>query len=196
MKNTKRISVLILAVSLILIFAAGCQRQETAPRLRLQVTAPSSRATVSDSSVTVSGIVSDAAAEVAVMDIPASVDSDGSFSAEVPLAYGENRVSVRATVADQSPITRTLTVTRNLVLEVDSPEDMGIVDEDLINVMGRVSDIAAVVLVNGIEAAVQEDGSFSLPLELYYPTTTVNITTQLDGVDPISRMVTVSRQAN
>lgn len=190
-KITMRTAVLVLAAVVLVIAAAGCQRSPTS-RLTMQITSPSTRATVTEPAVTVTGVVSEPGASVTVMDNNVQVASDGAFSYEVPLTYGSNRIAVRASMDDQSS-TRTLTITRNLVLDVYEPADKGTAAEDLVNVSGMVSDIAARVLVNGTEVAVNEDGTFSVPVPLYYQTTTLNVSTVLDGVDPITRLITVSK---
>ena len=188
MKKTIALLVLIGAAALVL---TGCQGN-SASALRLQVTAPSTRATVTEAFVTVSGIVSEAGASVTVADNPVQVSADGAFSYEIPLSYGSNRIAVRASEGDRNS-TRTLTITRNLVLDVYEPVNNGSTPEDVVMVNGMVSDIAARVLVNGTEVTVLEDGTFSVPVPLYYQTTTMNISTVLEGVDPITQLVTVSK---
>ncbi len=187
-------SALLLIAAAVILVTAGCSpRTPAQPRLRLEITAPAARASVTDPIVTVTGIVSDPAARVTVRETPVQVGSDGAFSHPVDMNYGSNSIGVRATLEGQNPVTRTLTITRNLVLDVSSPLDKSSAAEEIVTVSGNISDTAAKVFINGEEISIGEDGSFSSPVKLYYLTTTINITTSLEGVDPITRLVTVTR---
>ncbi|TVR29432.1 MAG: hypothetical protein EA404_14720 [Spirochaetaceae bacterium] len=163
------------------------------PRVRLEITSPASRAETGAAEVTVTGIVSDASATVKINDATAAVAGDGSFSHTMPLPYGTTRISVAAEVAGQSPITRTLNVTRKLALNVSSPEDNSVVAQNPVTVAGTVSDAAAKVYVAGSEVRVADDGSFSTDLPLHYAETVIKVTAQLEGTDPLSTLVTVTR---
>ncbi len=194
MKKVYSAAVIILLVGTVLFLVTGCSPKAPAQaRLRLEVTAPATRATVTDPIVTVSGIVSESSAKVTVKDTPVQVAANGAFSYPVPLNYGSNSIIVRATLEGQNPLSRTLTITRNLVLDVSTPLDKGLVSEDIITVAGKVSDTAAKLYINGTEIVINEDGSFSSPVQLYYATTTINISTVLDGVEPITKLVTVTK---
>ncbi len=193
MKGLYKIGLLLTAAAVVLALAACSPRQPETPRLRIEVTAPATRATVTEPEVVVTGIVSDPTATLTVKDIPVTAGANGAFSYAVPLAYGTNSIPVRVTKEGQNPVSRTLTITRNLVLDISSPLDNSTAAEDLVNVLGKVSDPLAKVFINGSEVALGEDGSFSVPVTLYYAATTINISTSLDGVEPITKLVTVSK---
>lgn len=185
-------AVLVLAVLML----TGCGPRASAPsapRLTLQVTAPASRSTVTAPVVTVTGIVSDSAARVTVRDNPVEVGAGGAFSYDLPVPYGSNTVVVRATIEGQNPVSRTLTITRNLVLEVFEPADNSIAGSNQVAVNGKVSDPAAQVSINGTLVEVNEDGLFSSLVDLYYVLTTINISTHLEGVAPITKLVSVTQ---
>ena len=194
MKRVYKIGLLLAAAAAVTLALTACSpSQPAAPRLRVEVTAPATRATVTEPEVVVTGIVSDPTARLTVKDAPVSVGSDGAFSHAVPLAYGANSIAVRATKEGQNPVSRTLTITRNLVLDISSPLDNSASAEDLVTVIGRVSDPMARVYINGTGVDLDEAGAFSSPVTLYYAATTINITTALDGVDPITKLVTVTK---
>ncbi len=186
-------AVLMLAVLML----AGCGPRTSTPstpRLTLQVTAPASRSTVTEPVVTITGIVSDSAATVTVKDIPVQVGAGGAFTHDLEVPYGSNTVVVRATLEGQSPISRTLTITRNLVLEVFEPADNSTAGSRQVAVNGKVSDSAALVSINGSPVQVNEDGLFTSLVDLYYVLTTINISTHLEGVAPITKLVAVTYQ--
>lgn len=185
-----------------LVFVA-CGGPSAAAQLRLEITAPSGRTvTVSVPTQMISGIVSDAAGVVTVNDMQVAVNEDGSFSHDVELAYGTNRIVVAATIEGRDrPITRTINVNRTLNLTLLSPEGIEIdadtpvvTGENTIMISGRVSDPQARVLVTGDEVAVDEDGNFSSLVDLYYTLTTLNVTAMIDAVEtPLTTLVTVHR---
>ena len=80
------------------------------PALSLEITSPGDGATVTESPVMVSGTVSDPEATVRVNDVEVEVGEDGTFSADVELAEGENMITVVATL-DEGTLTKTVTVT-------------------------------------------------------------------------------------
>jgi outer membrane murein-binding lipoprotein Lpp len=80
------------------------------PALSLEITSPEDGATVTESLVIVSGTVSDPKATVKVNDVEVEVGEDGTFSADVELAEGENIITV-VTALDEETLTKTVTVT-------------------------------------------------------------------------------------
>jgi hypothetical protein len=188
MSKIKKLSGILLAIPLV-ILTAGCA---AAPTLSLQVTSPSWGTEVTEGVVTVSGIVSDTSATVTVNGVTAQVAQDGTFSHELELPYGETTITVTAMV-DEQEVTRTVRVTRVLAMEITSPEDKDDVAANQITVSGVVSDPVARVTVNGIPVQVAEDGAFSSIVELDYIQNTINITAAVDGVEPVTETLTVTR---
>jgi len=201
-KLTLILGVAVLIAAAMIVTACGGSGGAGA-QLRLEITAPTGRTlSVAVPSQLISGIVSDPSSVVTVNDAPVTVGSDGSFSHEVDLSYGANRIVVAATVEGRDrPLTRTINVTRNLDLVVMSPEGTELIpgtpwmtNDNRITVSGRVSDPAARVMVTGDEVAVDEEGNFSALVDLYYTLSTLNVTAMIDAVDtPITQLITVQR---
>ncbi len=160
--------------------------------LTLELTSPEDNAEVSESTITVSGAVSDPLAIVTVNDYEVELAEDGTFSTTVELDYGQNTISVSATVEGQKPITKTVTVSRVLVLELTSPEDNAEVSESTITVSGTVSDPLAIVTVNDYEVELAEDGTFSTTVELDYGQNTISASATVEGQEPVTKTVTVN----
>jgi hypothetical protein len=72
-----------------------------APLLSLEITSPEDGTELTESPVTVTGNVSDAAAAVMVNGLEAEVAEDGSFSIEIELSEGENTIMAIATLGEQ-----------------------------------------------------------------------------------------------
>ncbi len=143
------------------------------PVLTLAVDSPAEGAALTESPVTLTGKVSNAAAAVTVNDAAVTVAEDGSFSAPVSLTEGQNTITVKATLEGQEPVTKTITVTYTaptptptLAVVITSPEDGSTVSESSLTVTGTVSNPAATVTVNGVAATVAEDGTFTVQIEL------------------------------
>ncbi len=160
--------------------------------MTLQLTSPTSRGTVTDSETTVTGVISEPSATVAVNDTEVEVGSDGSFTRTVPLEYGSNTIAVRASAEGFRDTSRTVTITRSLTLDVTTPEDDVTVSSNRITIAGNVSDPAATVHVQGYPVPVNADGTFSRDLTLYYPSTIISIVASVAERDPISKNVTVT----
>jgi hypothetical protein len=157
--------------------------------LSLEITSPQDKAEVAQSPIIVRGIVSDPTAIVTVNDRQISTGKDGTFYASVELNYVKNSINVTAMVDGQMPVVKTLTVTRILVLELDSPTYKTELSEGLITVSGTVYPPSAVVTVNGIEIRTTKDGYFSTSVELGYGENTIVV----NATDPVSRTVIINR---
>jgi flagellar hook assembly protein FlgD len=179
-------------ITLLGLTIVGCARQESQP-LALEITSPPKKAEVTEALVTVSGIVSSPLATVTVDGGEVEIAEDGTFSTTVELEYGENTIVVMATVEGQEPVTKTVTVTRILVLEITSPEDKVEVTESPIAVTGTVSDPSAKVIVNGREVKTAEDGIFSTTVELNYVKNAIMVMATVEGQEPVIKTVTVTR---
>jgi hypothetical protein len=159
--------------------------------LTLELTSPQNNEEVSESQIIVSGIVSDSLVSVTVNDNEVEVAQDGTFSTTVELDYGENTIVVSATAEGEEPVTRTVTITRVLALEITSPEDNTEVTESPILIKGTVSDPLATVTVNDREVEVAEKGGFSTTVSLDQGDNTISVSATVDGQEPVTKTVTV-----
>jgi len=171
---------------------SSCTNQP-AQLLALEITSPQSKSEVTLDVMTVSGIVSPPQATVMVNGQEVELAEDGAFTTTVELDYGENTITVSATVEGQETVTKTVTITRVLALEITSPEDNAEVMLSPIIVSGTVSDPLASVTVNDREVRVVDDGTFSTPVELDYVKNTIVISAAVEGQEPVTKTVTVSR---
>ncbi len=186
-------------VSVILIpaiFIAGCGNSRSSSqqqRLRLEISAPATRGSITEPQTTIAGTISEPTASVTINDTPVTVDSEGKFTMEMPLSYGINRAAIRAEAEGFTSTSRTVSVTRVLTLELTSPEDKSTVGEGAVMINGKVSDPQANVQVLGIEVPVTDTGEFSHRLPLHYPQTIINVSATVEGTNPVSSTVTVFR---
>lgn len=106
---------------------AGTTISVEVPAPAIMLTTPQDQDIVTASPVTVSGVVDDPAAAVAVNGAPVDVDAGtGSFSAEVPLAAGSNLVRVVAenpSGVDTAAVTVILNTADAPVVHVTQPKD-------------------------------------------------------------------------
>lgn len=195
MKRSVRYGAIVLVV-LAASLLAGCGGGQSSQRLRLEITSPSSRTTVTDGVVTVSGIISDPTATVTIDEDELELNAEGAFSRDMDIAYGQNRFVVRAEKEGSSPTTRTITVTRALELVVDSPEKDFVSTSRSVRVNGSVSDPTARVYVTGSEVSVGEDGRFAVDIDLHYPLTIIPVSAVVDGVDPVTEQLSISYDAS
>ncbi len=170
----------------------SCTNQTTG-LLALEITSPQSKSEVTLDVMTISGIVSPPQATVTVKNQEVELAEDGAFSTTVELDYGENTIVVSATLEGQETVTKTVTITRVLALEITSPEDNAEVMLSPIIVTGTVSDPLASVTVNDREVIVIDDGTFSTTVELDYVKNTIVISAAVEGQEPVTKIVTVSR---
>lgn len=191
-----RIALIVGIVGLTALLVAACGGSNPAStaqdRLRIELTSPTIRGAVTESETTITGVVSDTRARVTVNDSAVELGSDGAFTYAVPLAYGSNRIVIRAEAEGMTSASRTLTVTRNLTLTVDAPTDGASVSQNRLAVTGRVSDPEAQVTVVGIPVPVQPDGTFSHDLTLHYPSTIVAVAASVGSIAPIQQQLTVA----
>jgi hypothetical protein len=157
--------------------------------LTLKVDSPQDKAEVAESRVIVSGVVSDPTAIVTVNGQAARVGSDGAFNATVELNYVKNTILVRAQVNGQLPVTRTLDITRILILEIDSPPSLVETTDGSIAVSGKVYPPSAKVTLNGTEIETAKDGSFTTEVELQYGENSLVV----NAIDPVTRTISVVR---
>ena len=192
MSKTRKLLGIMAVILLLGLAIVSCAGQERQP-LALEITSPPNKAEVTAALVTVSGIVSSPLATVMVNGREVETAEDGTFSTSVELEYGENTITVNAAVGGQEPVTKTVTVTRILVLEITSPQDKVEVTESPIAVTGTVSDPSARVTVNGREVETAEDGTFSTSVELEYGENTITVNATVDGQGLVTKTVTITR---
>jgi hypothetical protein len=128
------------------------------------ITSPVDGSFLNISPVTVSGTVDDVTATVLVNGIEATV-TDGSFTAvEVVLQEGANVISATATDPAGNSATANISVTHDTTpasVTISSPTDGRLFNTSPITVSGTIDDVLSTVEVNGTQAAVNTDGTFS-----------------------------------
>jgi nitrogen fixation protein FixH len=174
----QRLFVITALVLMILALLPACQPDETSPsqpevsaaQLSLEIRSPRDGEESRKTPIRIRGTVSHPEAEVTANGIKAEVEANGFFSSDwVPLEEGENKIKVIARLADEE-VSQTITVTYNLVLSVSLSLPRHTQEDELTEspttASGRVSDPRARVTVNGREAVVAHDGTYSIPLDL------------------------------
>ena len=181
----------LLVVSLLAMPLVGCSRS-----LNLSLWAPLDGASFTSSPIVVRGNVSDAKAQLSVNDVAVEVDKKGDFHTTVEPLDGYNTISIVATRGDKI-VTHSVTVAYNppLVIELSSPEDKAELFESPVTVSGMVSAPAAKVTVNGIEAEVTNDGTFSASVELVEGENTIEIVASVEGKEPVTKTLTIFYEA-
>lgn len=162
-------------------------------RLTIEITTPATRGTVTDGEVLVSGVISDPEATVYINDEEIDLSSDGAYNLTVPLAYGQNRIIIRAEKEGANSAQRSIALTRALILTVEEPADQSEVAGNRVTISGTISDPTARVTITGQDIAVAPDGRFSYDVDLYYLETVLNVTAHVADAEPVSQFVTVRR---
>ncbi len=160
----------------------------------LTVNSPANNAVTKQTSITVSGSVTDqTAVTVNANGVPLPVDGAGQFTGQVPLAEGQNFVTVTATDAAGNAATVVRSVTRDTqapVLTVSAPADGAVIDADHVTVAGSVTDATAVtVTANGASLPVAPDHSFSGDVALTEGANTIAVV----ATDAATNSTTVTR---
>lgn len=136
--------------------------------LELAIVSPSMGETLNESSVKLSGIVSDPLASVSVNDLKVLVDDKGKFETQLFLAEGNQQILLNANNG-YSTTSKTLNVKvlkQSLDFNINYPLEHYTFDQNLIRVTGVVSKSDAEVSVNGYIATVKPTGEFSVEFEL------------------------------
>ncbi len=167
----------------------------------LMITAPAPNALTNQTSIAVSGTISDqTATTVTVNGVTATVTANTSYTATVPLnAEGTNLLTVRATDAGGRSVDSTRTVIRDTQapsLGVSAPADGAITKNTTITVSGTASDANGVTVnTNGTPFTLQGDGSFSGSIALSAGPNVLT-TTATDGAGNTTSIVrTVTQDA-
>src|SRR6266516_4053647 len=164
----------------------------------LTLNAPADRLITKETSVTVSGTVTDLTpVMVNVNGIPLPVDAAGTFTGSVTLSEGANVLTVTATDAAGNATSAVRIVTRDTqppVLTLTAPTDGATVTTETVDVHGTATDAttAVTVTVNGNPATVGSDGSFSATVALAVgPNTITAVATDAAGNNTtVTRSVT------
>ena len=188
----------VVAVLIVSVFAAcgnsgsasGGSSQE---RITIEVTSPTSRNAVTEDAIMVTGIVSPRNSTLRINGDAVTVGADGGFQQEVALSFGANRIQIVGELEGARAVTRTINLSRNLVLTVNNPVNNVTVDAASVLVEGTISDPLSSIHVAGTEVSVADDGSFSVSLPLFYALTVINVTAEREGVSPITQLITVRR---
>lgn len=194
------------AIQIVATDAAGHSTDSTRTVIRdtqqpvLTVNAPANNAVTKQTSITVSGTVTDqTAVTVNANGVPLPVDGSGSFTGSVPLNEGANVLTVTATDAagNQSVVVRSVTRdTQAPVLAVTAPLDGAVINADHVTVTGTVSDATAVtVTANGTSLTVT-NGSFSGDVPLSAGPNTIAVTATDAATNSTTVSVSVTRQTS
>src|SRR6266516_424050 len=168
----------------------------------LAVTAPANGLITNQTSVTVSGSVTDASAvTVAVNGTPLTVGADRHFSGSVTLTEGANTLTTVATDAAGNATTDTRAVTLDThppALAVTAPTDGLITKQTPVTVSGTVTDATPVTVdVNGVPLPVDGAGVFTgqAPLAEGANPLTVTARDAATNTATVARIVTLDTQA-
>src|SRR6266496_4134155 len=147
----------------------------------LTLTSPADGLITKQTSVTVSGTVTDlTAVTVNVNGIPLPVDATGAFTGSVSLAEGSNILAVTARDAANNATSQPRTVildTHAPVLAVTAPANGLITNHTPVTVSGSVTDATPVTVdVNGIPLPVDATGAFTGAVTLTEGSNTLTVT--------------------
>lgn len=188
---------------------------------KINITSPANGSTISDSSITVTGTTDDNLTQITINGISATV-SNGTFSADISLAEGQNTITVTATNQCSFTTTQSITVTKTTIPKGPALTLCVVIAEwgsgacngatvyqnwEVAWLFGDVSDPQAEVKINGIAVDIYDDGSFSFDWEpLVYGPNTITATainasdTTTTGItviyDNISSKVTITSPLN
>lgn len=157
----------------------------------LTLTAPQENVVVSASPVIVTGNT-EAGAALKINNADTTVNSDGSFSTSLNLTEGENTITATATDAagNQTTVTQKITYSPNaLFLTVDVPQDNTYTNNATQTVSGK-TDPSASLTVNGQNASVNANGTFSTTTTLSKGTNTITVTATLKSTNTLQATVT------
>ncbi len=167
------------------------------PELAVVILQPADGALVSTSPLPVTGRVALPVDGLTVAGEAIEPAPDGTFAADVPLEEGPNAIAAIATRGEdvaEARITVTLDSTPPVVAITDPPDGASVRDAQ-IEVRGTVDDPTAVVVVNGVAAAVA-DGGFSLVVALADGENVITATARDPARNAASDSVTITRDAD
>ncbi len=162
----------------------------------LTVSQPGNGSITNQSSITVSGTVSDATSIILKINgTVISVNAQGAFSGSVPLNEGLNTITVTATDAAGNSISVVRAIRKDgtpPALTVTQPAEGMITNSALVTVSGSVGDSTTVtLLINGTHVTVGANGSYTtqVPLSEGQNTISVSVTDAAGNTTTLSRHV-------
>ncbi|MFA5832145.1 MAG: Ig-like domain-containing protein [Bacteroidota bacterium] len=152
-------------------------RDSTPPALT--IAAPNDSTITNQTTVLISGAVSDATSTVVVINGNVVALTNGAFSHTIALSEGSNIISVNVSDAAGNVVTETRTVildTAAPALTVTLPVNNSLTNQTSVVVSGSVDDSSPVTLtVNGLPLSVNSNGSFSVVLSLVEGSNSISI---------------------
>lgn len=154
----------------------GSTTDTTKPQLT--ITSPTNGAITKNSTITVSGTVTDQSAVTLTVNGTSTSVTNGSFSTSVSLLEGTNVITVVATDASGNKTTQTITVIKDSTpptLAVTQPTSGLITNNSTLTVSGTVADSTSVTLTVNGNAVSLTNGSFSTTINLSEGLNTVTV---------------------
>ena len=141
-------------------------------RPRLEISNPSEGLLTLEKQITVRGTTEKSNTVIlqsGQMEMSLSVDSEGSFVAQLPLSEGPNRIEIQTT----NPIGLETSVIRTVVrdsqppeITLTSPPDFALLEVPYVTVSGQIDDPDAQLLINGTVVPLKTEGRFERALLL------------------------------
>jgi RHS repeat-associated protein len=161
----------------------------------LVVTTPTDNTITNQTSITLSGTVTDASATtLTVNGSTVQVGTNGAFSTSVVLAEGVNTITVVSTDAAGNKTTVTRKVrkdTQSPIVNLTSPIDSLLTNQLNVTVSGTVRDSTAVTLtINGTSVPVGAGGAFSYNLAIIEGLNTITLV----AIDAAGNQTTITRR--
>ncbi len=103
------------------------------------------------------------------MEMSLPVDSEGGFTAQLPLSEGPNRIEIQATnlIGLETSVTRTVVRdSQPPEITLTSPPDFAVLEVPYVTVSGQISDPDARLLINGMAVPLKAEGRFERTLRL------------------------------
>ena len=171
------------------------------PPLSVEITSPEDGAELTESTVTVSGTVSDPAAAVTVNSASVTVAADGSFSTEVTLVEGENIITAAAVLGGQNA-SDSVTVTYtppppalvSIAVEPASPDNLAVGATLQFTATGTYSDGSTADITLQVTWASSDEAVATIDatgLATGVAVGSTNITASLSGIDSPAAALTV-----
>jgi len=148
---------------------------------------------VKEEAMTIEGVTEpDATVWLNNEPLPVPIDSSGGFQIDYRLQEGDNRIALSVTDAagNRSSITRqVMLILRPPDIVIDNPPSDLWINQKLLSVQGRVSPETALT-VNGKEAAVDQEGGFSVDVLLQEGENIL----QFEATDAVGNVATTERR--
>lgn len=185
-----------------LTFLANHFSEYTAVPKITEVSVPTDNSYVGSESLTIKGVVNDAAATVKIKLNGAyvsavTVGTDGSFSKAVTLKVGKNTLEIEASnsIGSAATVSRTVYYQLKPSLTISAPTDQTTTSDKSVTVKGTVTEMPTTVTIkvgskDAVTATVNSDGTFSQAVDVELGKNAIVITaTNAAGSVSIDRMV-------